>query len=390
MTGRSTARGLAWVAIAAQPAFLVSWIVAGALQPSYSHAAQGISTLAARDAAHPWIVTAGMVVFGASFIALALALAFTLPRRKPVPVALFLAVGVVFCALAALRLDCGAVDEPHCNDLFRAGQLSWEHSAHVWLSLVWGVLLLGTPLALAYSLGPGTSAAVALHAAGFGIVFTIVSLVGFAAPGDAGLIQRASLAIAEIWVLIVAGGLLYATRAGPRVSELIPMRPRDFLARSWTGDGKLVLRPFWLGRFFAQRCEARRESISISERVWRIDDEAHFGAGRFERRSMYAEFVTDDHVRLTADDLLDGADVWLEEGGWRLSEFRMAWPVGPLPVIVRCVDRSYVEADGTFVNRFDIYSLGPRVPVARVTFRMRPTLPHETGSHTTQQALEAM
>ena len=76
-------------------------------------------------------------------------------------------------------------------------------------------------------------------------------------------------------------------------------------------------------------------------------------------------------MRLTANDLVDGADVWLEPDGFRLSEFRMAWPIGPIPLIIRCVDRSYFEPDGTFVNLIDVYSLGLRVPVARVTFRMR-------------------
>jgi hypothetical protein len=251
-----------------------------------------------------------------------------------------------------------------------------------------GVLLVLTPLALAYAIGPGTAAAVALSAGALGLAFFVLSFTATGLHGDAGLIQRIGLGITHLWVLIVGGAILHATRAGPRVSELIPMRPRDFLAHSWTGDGELVLRPFWLGRFFRQRCEARRESTWISDRVWRIDDEAHFGGGRFERRSMFCEFVADDHVRLTADDLLDGADVWLEEGGWRLSEFRMAWPVGPMPVIVRCADRSYVKGDGTFVNRIDVYTLGPRIPVARVTFRMRPTVPHEFDD-ATRRALEA-
>src|SRR3954452_7927605 len=78
VAGRSTARALVWLAIGAQPAFLASWIVAGALQPGYSHAAQGVSTLAARDGAHPWIVSAGIALFGVSFIGLALGLALTL------------------------------------------------------------------------------------------------------------------------------------------------------------------------------------------------------------------------------------------------------------------------------------------------------------------------
>src|SRR3954453_16494234 len=331
VAGRSTVRGLVWLAFAAQVAFVASWIVAGALQPGYSHAAQGVSTLAARGRAHPWVVTAGIAILGASFVALAIGLAFTLRRRKAAPVALFAGVGASFWALAALRLDCGAVDEPRCNDLWRAGQLSWQHGAHMWLSLASGLLLLLTPFALAYALGPGTAAAVALSAGGFGVAFFIASFAGFGLHDEAGLVQRAGLVVTHIWVLIVGGAILHATRAGPRVSELIPMRPRDFLAHSWTGEGELVLRPFWLGRFFAQRCEARRESTWISERVWRIDDEAHFGGGRFERRAMYCEFTADDHVRLTADDLLDGADVWLDEGGWRLAGFRRGGPIGPLP-----------------------------------------------------------
>jgi hypothetical protein len=150
------------------------------------------------------------------------------------------------------------------------------------------------------------------------------------------------------------------------------MLPREILSRSWTGEGELVLRPLFLGRLIAQRVEASRTSTWISDRVWRIDDEAHFGGGRFERRHMFCEFVSDDHVRLTANDLLDGANVWLEEGGFRLSEWRMAWAVGPLPVIVRCVDCSRIEDDGMFVNQIEVLSPGPRIPLARVTFRMRP------------------
>ena len=389
MAGRSTARALVWCAFAGQALFVISWVVAAALEPSYSSVSQPVSALAARDAAHPWIVVAGIALFGLSFAALAAALWIALPRRRVAPVVLFAVIAAAVVASAALRLDCGALDAQRCDDLWRAGQLSWQHDAHKWLSLAVSVLLIATPFALAHALAPGTAAAVALSAGGAGLLIAIVSFFSYQGPGAAdGLVQRIGLAVVFVWVLIVGGAILSATRAGPRVSELIPMRPRDFLAHSWTGDGELLLRPFWLGRLFAQRCDARRESTWISDRVWRIDDEAHFGGGRFERRSMYCEFVADDHVRLTADDLLDGADVWLEEGGWRLAEFRMAWGVGPLPVIVRCVDRSYVDADGTFVNRFDINTLGPRIPVARVTFRMRPTVP-PGGGQGARRALEA-
>jgi hypothetical protein len=361
-----------WLAFAGQALFVASWLVAGALEPHYSHLEQGVSELAAVNAAHPAIVTAGTAVLGLSLLALAAALWIVLERRRGLPVALFAATGLAILLEALFPLDCGMTVDHHCRALADAGSLSWHHYAHLWVGLADTGIVLLTPFALARALWPGTTAAALLACAAAGLAIAAGATIAYLVAGAAdGLIQRATVAVLQVWVLIVGAGILWATRREPRVSALIPMRPREFLARSWTGEGTLVLRPFFIGRFFAQRVEARRESIWISERVWRIDDEAYFGSGRFERRQMYCEFVSEDHVRLTADDLLDGADVWLKPEGFRLSEFRMAWPIGPLPVIVRCVDRSHFEPDGTFVNRLDLYSLGPRIPVARVTFRMR-------------------
>ena len=53
--GPPLARRLAWIAIAGQLAFVASWIVAGALQPGYSHVRDPVSTLGGHGAAHPWI-----------------------------------------------------------------------------------------------------------------------------------------------------------------------------------------------------------------------------------------------------------------------------------------------------------------------------------------------
>jgi hypothetical protein len=287
-------------------------------------------------------------------------------------VILFAGAGLAGLLAAFLQLDCAATVDQHCKALQDAGSLSWHHYAHLWLGLANTAFLVLTPFALARALWPGTTAAVLLACGASAVAIGVAMTAAYGASGAAdGLIQRIGVLVLLVWVVIVGGRILWATRGAPRTSDLIPMRPREFLARSWSGEGELVLRPFFIGRFFAQRVEARRESIWISERVWRIDDEAYFGDGRFERRQMYCEFVSESHVRLTANDLIDGADVWLEPEGFRLSEFRMAWPIGPIPVIVRCADRSYFEPDGTFVNTIELYSLGPRIPVARVTFRMR-------------------
>jgi hypothetical protein len=361
-----------WLAFAGQAIFFAAWIVAGALEPHYSHIDSYVSELAARTAVHPWIETIGLAAYGASLVALGFAVAAALPRRALLPLACFALAGAAGIATAIFPLDCVVSVDHHCKALQDASALSWEHYAHLWASLANRVFLVLTPFALARALWPGTTAAVLLGCGASGLAIGVATAVGDVAPGAAGgLIQRFGFVVVLVWVLLVGSWVLWATRGAPRTSALIPMRPREFLSRSWTGEGELVLRPFVLGRLFAQRVEARRESLWISESVWRIDDEANFGDGRFERRQMYCEFTSDDHVRLTANDLVDGCDVWLEPEGFRLSEWRMAWPVGPIPLIVRCADRSYFEPDGTFVNRIDVYSLVLRIPVARVTFRMR-------------------
>jgi hypothetical protein len=373
VTGRSTARALVWAAFAAYALFVVSWLVAGALEPHYSHLEQGVSELAARNAQHRWIVTAGIGAAAISFGALGAALALTLPRRRALPAALFAGIAVATALSAAWPLDCGMALDRHCEDLWHAGRLSWQHDGHLWASLAAQLLLVLTPFALARSLWPGTTAAVGLAAGVEGVAIAVVIFIAYFVPGAAdGLIQRAGLAVLLVWIVVVGVGVLHATRRPRPPGGLIPIRPRDFFARSWTGDGELVLRPFFLGRFLAQRCDATRRSATLTGDVWRIDDEARFEGGHVERRQMYAELVAGDHVHVTSGDLLDGADIQLEEGGFRMADFRMAWPIGPLPVIVRCVDRSFVERDGTFVNRFDVCTPGPRIPVARVTFRMRP------------------
>src|SRR2546421_590460 len=82
-------------------------------------------------------------------------------------------------------------------------------------------------------------------------------------------------------------------RCEPPPSQLIALRPRVFLASSWSGEGELVLRPLFLGRQLARRFAARREVTWISDRVWRIDDAADFGGDRPQRRQMFCEFVAD-------------------------------------------------------------------------------------------------
>jgi hypothetical protein len=359
-------RRLAWAAIAAQFLFVASWLVAGAMEDGYSHARSGVGVLAREGAANPAIVIGGLVVLGLSFIALAAALAGTLPRRaaSSVAVTLFACVGVAYALTGVVRLQC---------DLQVAG---CEAGAHGWIGLVASVLLALTPYAISRALWASPAAAAALAAGNVGLWLGAgIWAAMLSVEGAGGVFERFGWLLLHVWVIAVAAGVLHATRRASRPGPLIPLRPRDFLAREWEGEGELVLRPLFLGRFFAQRMHARRRAVWVSERVWRFDDEATFSGGHVHRRQNWCEFVTDDHVRVTAGDLPEGADVWIEDDGFRVCPFRFAFPIGPVPVPGECRDRSYVERDGTLVNEMDAYVPGLQIPYARLTFRVRPVEP---------------
>jgi hypothetical protein len=370
---RQTARLLVWAALAGQLAFVVTWIVAGALEPHYPAVDSYVSELGARNAAHPWIVNQGIVAFGLSWLALGIALRRALPRRRAgVVSALFVVAGVTLVAGGILQMDCAITVDNRCRELSNAGALSWHHYGHLWASLIARLALAATPFAIAWALWPAPSGAAALGAGVTGLVIGLLGSLGEAAGEGAGAVQRASLGVLGLWALIVAIGILHVTR-GPRpVGPLIPLRPRDFLARRWGGEGRFEPWPYVLGGRLSRSFAVTREAIWLSDRIWRFDDVARYPDGRVHARQTYCEFVSDEHVRLTAGDLPDGADVWIEEGGYRISHFRMAFPIGPVPVRIRVRDVSYVEDDGTFANVFEARSPVLGLPLARVVFRVRP------------------
>src|SRR5436189_5856690 len=99
---------LAWFAIAAQAAFVASWIVAGALQRDYSASQSGVSALAAEGMRDPWIAVAGLTLMGLGLASLAPGLHAVLPRRPAATLAitLFVLAGLGFVVAGLARPDC--------------------------------------------------------------------------------------------------------------------------------------------------------------------------------------------------------------------------------------------------------------------------------------------
>jgi len=136
---------LALAAITAQGLFTLSWVIGGLVQPGYSLDAQYVSELAGHPTRHPWIVQAGIVVWGLGFIALAGAVLLGV-RRRPARtgiVALLLALGVTGVCTAFFQLDCPTSISLACRRAGQAGHLSWQHYAHGWTAFLASPVPLG-------------------------------------------------------------------------------------------------------------------------------------------------------------------------------------------------------------------------------------------------------
>jgi uncharacterized protein DUF998 len=216
-------RALAAFGFAGQLLFPLSWVVGGLLQDGYSFRDQPISELGARTADHPWIVQAGITLWGLSVFAVAAALWLAVedfPRRRWARVAAGLIglVGVlIFSSGFIAPLDCMPNVDRVCEAREDAGSLSVRHYAHLWLGLPATPLLMLAALAtaLGFRRRPrlGVLAPLSLLGLAVGVAFLIAfPLTGDAGSANVGLNQRLQIAAFEYPLAFLAAVLFVTAR----------------------------------------------------------------------------------------------------------------------------------------------------------------------------------
>lgn len=209
---------LAWAAILAQVVFVGGWVLAGTLERHYSPVRQYISELGRHGAAHPWIFTIFVGVWGLGFIALAVALLPSLCTR-PWPLAMplmFVLAGVCAILVGPLHMDCSPTVSAVCKSREAAGALSWHHYTHEWVSLGIKVSLLLTGFAFARSAWSSRLARLVLSGA---LVLLVAGIVTFVLHdsfvGYQGLEERLWALVAQLWALLCATVLILEATLEP-------------------------------------------------------------------------------------------------------------------------------------------------------------------------------
>jgi hypothetical protein len=286
-----------------------------------------------------------------------------------VGVAAFVGSGLAIALTGAFPIDCSLGADAACNARFDAGRLSSRTDVHLWLGLVFDLLFLMTPFAIARALWPAPVAAQSLACGLFGLGFTALSFAVESSTAVDGLAERVGLLTVHLWVLFVAVGVLHVVARARDDASLVPVGPREFFGRAWAGDGEVLVHPTFLSRRLPLRLAFRRETRWLGDDAWIVEDTATAATGFTTTRRMVCVMDGPDRVRVTADDVPGGVELELAEGGYRVRPYRFAYPVGPVRFTFTCRDSARRMPDGSFEWTIAFRWLG--LPLGRFVGRVR-------------------
>lgn len=150
-------------------------------------------------------------------------------------------------------------------------------------------------------------------------------------------------------------------------------------ADPWEGDGALW-RPWWLRWLpLPASFSFRSERLNVVGDSWEVLDTVTFPDGSTQQRTMHAQQLATDEVRVRADDMPGGAVVRSRRDGFDFSPYVIRTPIlGPLRLPLRHNDRVKLEDDNTMIDSIELRLLG--VLVGTVTMRLRRTGDRRTAA----------
>lgn len=150
----------------------------------------------------------------------------------------------------------------------------------------------------------------------------------------------------------------------------VPLNLGAVFADRWEGEGRLWRPWWWRWLPLSERFRFASERLNVRDDSWDVLDTLTFPNGRVQRRTMHAEQLTAHRIRLTADDMPDGAVLRSGPDGFEFAPYVIRTPVlGPIRLPLHHYDVVRLEDGDTMIDTIELRLLG--VLVARVTMRLK-------------------
>lgn len=221
MTKEGQRRLLGTLAAVGPPVCALAWLIAPSMQPGYNPWREDLSTLAALDAAHPWITITGELLLAVAVLALARGLAISLTGPDViVAVCLLVSGGLGILVQAVAREDCGT-QVAACAARLHAGHASWHHTLHDATSALAFITVLAAPLVLGRPFRHHPHWCQLTNPCLITAALGVALLISYASTADgawAGLTERIFLTVPLAWISLT--GIRLARAPGTTIGQV--------------------------------------------------------------------------------------------------------------------------------------------------------------------------
>ncbi len=144
-------------------------------------------------------------------------------------------------------------------------------------------------------------------------------------------------------------------------TSVTPLQPKAFFTGIWKGEGKLCPHPFVRWLVPEQHIRFESQSIWLSETVWMVKEKFEFSSGTVIARTMFVEQVAPECLHVTADDMPLGADILLDEKGFRFTPYYISAQYKDRRWQLRCFDENVIDENGVIDDTIEMFFWGLHV-----------------------------
>jgi hypothetical protein len=154
---------------------------------------------------------------------------------------------------------------------------------------------------------------------------------------------------------------------------ITPRQSRQFFDGLWLGNGEFCLHSIL--RWFVpnQQLRYRGQTTRLTDTLWMATEEFSLSRTGVRARKTFIEIVGPDRLHMTSDDIPGGADILLQERGFRFTPYLFRSRLARGYLVVRCVDEARLDEEAVLHDQIKMYYAGFHVATATMAINIDRT-----------------